>query len=330
MNSRQWIVLTLLLAGISVAVIPALAPQHDALVSPVETTGSVRTTFPDSPIDGRALPDNPDNGRAVPNGERPAAPAIAAATPRHGTKSPALDHGHLSLQETLDALTWPLSAEGWQQLRDRADEGDAQAAYELAIRLTTCASIEHQLDQVEADLRLERSDPLRLDHDLGAIESEMRKCAGVDVVVEEIWTSLRRAAQLGHADAIRDRYFMPMMGPNASEMSASVALGQARTILAYKQETDAMMMRLALRGHGAALGDLAISYWQGNRGAPDLPRAVAFFRVAARATVGHGIMTPASYLRFGQYNEAKLNAPERAEADRIERELERAIAGCCG
>lgn len=232
----------------------------------------------------------------------------------------------LSWEESEVAARRQLSADGWQTLRDRASQGDAQAAFELALRLGSCTSIGHELDLIEARVQRDDVDPTMAERELESVEQNIGNCAGVEARDSEPLEALQTAARLGHVEAIRFRFSLPAFVNGQPEMSAAQALGLAREILAYKQETLVMMQQLAHRGHSSALGDLAFAYAGGDRTAKDLARAVAYYRAAERRRTE----TDMSHVDTANYYETLLDSAQRTEADRIERELERAIAACCG
>lgn len=255
-------------------------------------------------------------GRAPASGST-SEPKASAAVPQSA---------RLDFLQSLAAARAPLSQSGWELLRARASQGDPQSAFELALRLGTCLSLETTLDLTLARSRSDDADHARTEQELRELEVDVRSCVGVETNHAEAVEAFLLAVRLGHPDAIRAWFSTPAFGPVGPEgLSSARALGLAEEILEYKRESMAMMLQLAHSGHSGALSDLGFSYQYGYRAEAAPARAVAYFRAADRRPDPSAFV----YGNMASYWEAQLDPAQRAEADRIERELERAIASCC-
>lgn len=201
-----------------------------------------------------------------------------------------------------------------QQLMQRVERGDANAAYEIHLAISECrtfnSSRADDLSESAAAVSAEKSF-------LEKTERILKECESL-ILTKDTYEGdwLSRSAAMGSQEAMR-----------AYALSPEEAVGLLNDVIQHpeklenwKHNASAYLHELAAQGNIAAIGDLERAYASGQFSAPDPIRALAYARVVQR--VSPGWVSDADLERY----EIQLNAKEKTYSRSLADEVH---LNCC-
>lgn len=299
-NGMRAVAIAVVLVGTLVLTTPlwrSSGSETDAAgVPPPEDAGSGEAAGPGASADGAALP--------------PAANA--------GTQFPPLPSLDVPLRLAVD------------DLRRRADAGDASAACRLAAEFARCGSLRNQLshrrswrERMEGragDVREETVDDFvrilaQMDADLAQTTTELEHCEGVEAPDAGQRARYWRSAALGGHPAALRQYAIGNAFRFEDLMSAVPELD------VYRREAEAIARRAARAGDPAMIHALALAYLPPHEDAPENAQTFTpFLGQVIQPDAGQAL----SWLYALQQHPAVRALPgDHPVRERAERELER-------
>ncbi|AWH16094.1 hypothetical protein C1922_01495 [Stenotrophomonas sp. ZAC14D2_NAIMI4_7] len=201
-----------------------------------------------------------------------------------------------------------------QQLMQRMERGDANAAYEIHLAISECRTF----NSSRADDLSESSAAVGAEKwFLEKTERILKECESL-ILAKDIYEGdwLSRSAAMGSQEAMRAY----ALSPEETLGSLNKVIQDPEKLSNWKHNSSTYLNELADQGNISAIGDLERAYASGQFSAPDPIRALAYAQVVQR--VSPGWVTDADLRKY----EIQLNTKEKAHSQSLANEI---YLKCC-